>query len=90
MDTPENIDEFLTIINLLVDADLSVLHEVLKCNNEEEQHKCLRFHRNHKNDIVFYADLYNALCASRSLVSDPLIHITHEIVTRFNKINLNF
>jgi hypothetical protein len=89
MDTPENIEEFCTITNLLVDADLSVLHEVLKCKNEEEQHKCLRYHRNYRNNIIYYATLYNALTASRSLVSNPILYVTNEIVTRFNKFNLN-
>jgi len=91
MDTLEsdNIDEFITIIQLLEDKDLSVLHQVLLVEDEKEQHKCLRLHR---DKVVFYPGLYNAICASRSLILPPLNPITYintEIITRFNNFNLN-
>ena len=42
MDSHENIDEFLTIIQLLNGSDLAVLHEVLMMETEIEQQKRLR------------------------------------------------
>ena len=91
MDTLEsdNIDEFITIIQLLEDKDLSVLHQVLLVEDEKEQHSCLRRYR---DKVVFYPALYNAICASRSLILPPLNPITYintEIIARFNRFNLN-
>ena len=91
MDTLEsdNIDEFITIIQLLEDKDLSVLYQVLLLKDEDEQQKCLRRHR---VKVVFYPALYNAICASRSLILPPLNPITYintEIIARFNSFNLN-
>ena len=78
----DNIEEFCNIIKLLVSSDLSVLHEVLLIENENDQFICLR--RNRIN-ITFYSNLYNAYCA-RTLVSTPIDYISNEIMNRFKKL----
>jgi hypothetical protein len=81
MDSEENIDEFLTIIQLLNDCDLGVLHEVLMMETETEQIKCLRALR---FVITNYPQTYNAYTA-RVLVINPIEYITNEILSRYKK-----
>ena len=84
IDTKENINEFITIIELLVDKDLAVLHQVLIFNDETEQIQCLRKLRCY---IEFYPNLYNAYTA-RVLVEKPITYVKKEIESRFNKLYL--
>ena len=84
IDTEENIKEFITIIEFLVDKDLAVLHQVLIFNDETEQIQCLRKLRSY---IEFYPNLYNAYTA-RVLVENPIIYVKKEIESRFNKLYL--
>jgi len=81
MDTEENIEEFLTIIQQLSCSDLTVFHQVLTLDNEIEQHKCLRKLR---CNIINYPNIYNAYTA-RVLVNKPIYYIENEIVSRFKK-----
>ena len=76
-ETPE--EEFITILKYLVHNDLSVLHQVLTFENEEEQIKCLREMRSY---MTSYPSIYNAYTA-RVLVTNPTTHIANEIVSRF-------
>ena len=76
-----NIEEFCDIIKLLNDKDLSILHQVLlreSTYNETEQKIFLRENRSTKFD----GTLYNAYCA-RVLVTEPILHVNNEIVSRF-------
>ena len=81
MDTPENIDEFITIIQLLNGSDLAVLHAVLMMETEIEQNKRLRALR---IAIINYPQTYNALTA-RILVVKPIDYIANEIISRYKK-----
>jgi hypothetical protein len=81
MNSQENIDEFLTIIQLLNDCDLGVLHEVLMMETETDQIKCLRALR---IVITNYPQTYNAYTA-RVLVNKPNEYITNEILSRYKK-----
>ncbi len=81
MDSAENINEFLTIIQLLNDGDIGVLHEVIMMENELEQIKCLRTLR---FVITNYPQILNAYSA-RVLVIKPNDYITNEIVSRYKK-----
>jgi hypothetical protein len=81
MDSEENIDEFLTIIQMLNDCNLGVLHEVLMMETETEQIKCLRALR---FVIINYPQTYNALTA-RVLVNKPIEYIANEIISRYKK-----
>ena len=81
MDTPENIDEFITIIQLLNGSDLAVLHSVLMMETEIEQNKRLRALR---IAIINYPQTYNALTA-RVLVVKPIDYIANEIISRYKK-----
>jgi len=81
MDSEENIDEFLTIIQLLNGSDLVVLHEVLMMETEIEQNKRLRALR---FVIINYPQTYNALTA-RVLVNKPIEYIANEIISRYKK-----
>lgn len=78
-ESPE--EEFITIIQLLYDSDLAVLHDVLILEDEEEQHKRLRTLRSF---ITSYPSIYNAFTA-RTLVTNPNYYIANEIVIRYKK-----
>jgi hypothetical protein len=81
MDTPENIEEFLTIIQCLNDNDLAVLHEALMIG-EADNHQCLRKLR---NNIINYPQIYNAYYVARVLINNPNNYIANEIVSRYKK-----
>ena len=81
-ETPE--EEFITILKYLVDNDLTVLHQVLTLENEEEQRKCLRDMRSY---MTSYPSIYNAYTA-RVLVPNPTYYISNEIVSRYKKLYL--
>ena len=81
MDSQENIDEFITIIQLLNGSDLAVLHSVLMMETEIEQNKRLRALR---IAIINYPQTYNALTA-RVLVVKPIDYIANEIISRYKK-----
>jgi len=82
--THGDINEFCGIIRLLVNRDLTILHQALMLSDEKEQKLCLRQMRSSKFD----GQLYNAYCA-RTLVLDPITYVKNEIVFRFNRLNLN-
>ena len=81
-ETPE--EEFITIIQNLVNSDLSALNQILNLEDEKEQIQQLRKLR---NQITFYPELYNAYTA-RVLVNNPNYYIENLIVSRFNKLYL--
>jgi hypothetical protein len=81
-ETPE--EEFITIIQNLVNIDLAALYQVLNLEDEKEQIQHLRKLR---NQIAFYPELYNAYTA-RVLVNNPNYYIEKLIVSRFNKLYL--
>ena len=81
-ETPE--EEFMTILKYLVHNDLSVLHQVLTFENEDEQIKCLREMRSY---MTSYSSIYNAYTA-RVLVTNPIYYINNEIVSRYKKLYL--
>jgi len=81
-ESPE--EEFITILKYLVHNDLSVLHQVLTFENEEEQIKCLRDMRSY---MTSYSSIYNAYTA-RVLVTNPPYYIANEIVSRYKKLYL--
>ena len=81
-ETPE--EEFITIIQNLVNSDLSALNQILNLEDEEEQIRQLRKLR---SQITFYPELYNAYTA-RVLVNNPNYYIENLIVSRFNKLYL--
>ena len=77
-------EEFITIIKLLVNNDLAVLHQVLILDNEKEQIQKIRTLR---DKITFYPQFYNAYTA-RILVKLPSTYIVNEIVYRFTDLYL--
>ena len=81
-ETPE--EEFITIIQNLVNIDLAALYQVLNLEDEKEQIQHLRKLR---NQITYYPQLYNAY-TSRVLVNNPNYYIEKLIVSRFNKLYL--
>ena len=81
-ETPE--EEFITIIQNLVNSDLAALNQILILEDEKEQIQHLRKLR---NQIKFYPQLYNAYTA-RVLVNNPNYYIEKLIVSRFNKLYL--
>ena len=74
-----NQEEFMTIISLLNDRELAILHEALQLENEQDQVKMMRKLR---NNIIKYDTIYNAYTA-RVLVLEPNYYIKKEIVNRF-------
>jgi len=80
---PSDANEFCSIIELLVDTDLSILYNMLMLEDELEQKIYLRKMRAH---TTFDGTVYNAFCA-RVLVYDPIDYVKNEIICRFNKVN---
>ena len=74
-----NQEEFMTIIHLLNDSELAILHEALQLENEQDQVKMMRKLR---NNIIKYDTIFNAYTA-RTLVLEPNYYIKQEIVNRF-------
>ena len=74
------IKEFCDIIRLLVDRDLTILHQVLLLEDVNEQKRCIRNMRPSTLD----GTLYNAYCA-REIVTEPIIYVNNEIIFRFNQ-----
>jgi hypothetical protein len=81
LDNLDNAEDFINIIQQLLNHDLLVLQLIFMNDNETDQIKCLR---NNREQITFYPNLYNAYCAANSLVKKPLTYITNEILRRRN------
>ena len=81
LDNLDNAEEFINIIQQLVNHDLLVLQLIFMNDNETEQIQCMRDNRVY---ITFYDNLYNAYCAANSLVKKPITYITNEILRRRN------
>ena len=79
LDFNDDAEEFMTIIHLLNDSELAILHEALQLENEQDQVKKMRKLR---NNIIKYDTIYNAYTA-RVLVLEPNYYIKQEIVNRF-------
>ena len=71
--------ELTDILRELCIGDLIILEQILSATEDNGQISCLRKLR---NKIQHYPQLYNAYCAAKVLVEDPIGYIKTEIINR--------